>query len=75
VVIRARKDVGSLRTRAIFRAIKEATITAFAQDDRAVAKPRASAATTKLGRAFHIVPLSVQPRHAGVRDLRGGGDE
>jgi REP element-mobilizing transposase RayT len=63
VVIRARKDIGSLRTRPIFRAIKEATFTAFAHDDRAVAKPRASAATTKLGRAFHIVHLSIQRTH------------
>src|SRR5664279_1524886 len=63
VVIRARKDVGSLRTRAIFNAIKEATFTAFAHDERAVAKTRASAATTKLGRAFHIVHLSIQRSH------------
>lgn len=63
VVLRARKELGSLRTHAAFRAIKEATFTAFAHDERAIAKPGASAATTKLDRAFHIVHISIQRSH------------
>jgi len=63
VVMRARKGIGSLRTHAIFRAIKEATFTAFAHDERALAKPDASAATGKVARAFHIVHISIQSTH------------
>ncbi|CAN5715298.1 hypothetical protein BH11MYX1_BH11MYX1_54450 [soil metagenome] len=63
VVMRARPEIGSLRTHDVFRAIKEATFTAFAHDARAVAKPTASAASVKLDRAFHIVHLSIQRSH------------
>src|ERR1700710_63875 len=63
VVLRARKEIGSLRTHAIFNAIKEATFTAFAHDERALGKKAASAATSKLGRAFHIVHISIQRTH------------
>jgi REP element-mobilizing transposase RayT len=63
VVMRARKGIGSLRTHAIFKAIKEATFTAFAHEERALAKPDASAATGKVARAFHIVHLSIQSTH------------
>ena len=63
VVLRARPGVGSLRTHAAFRAIKEASFTAFAHDERAVRKTKASAVTKKLDRAFHIVHLSIQRTH------------
>jgi REP element-mobilizing transposase RayT len=63
VVMRARKGIGSLRTHAIFNAIKEATFTAFAHDERAMGKRDASAATAKVARAFHIVHLSIQRTH------------
>jgi len=63
VVMRVLRDVGSLRTHAVFRAIKEATFTAFAHDERAVGKAGASAITTKLDRAFHVVHLSIQRTH------------
>jgi hypothetical protein len=63
VVMHARKGIGSLRTHAIFKAIKEATFTAFAHDERAIGKADASAATGKVARAFHIVHLSIQSTH------------
>jgi hypothetical protein len=63
VVMRARPGLGSLRSHAVFRAIKEASFTAFAHDDRAVRKHGASSATKRLERAFHIVHLSIQRRH------------
>ncbi|MEO8553222.1 MAG: transposase, partial [Kofleriaceae bacterium] len=61
--MRVRSDVGSLRTHAAYRAIKEATFTAFAHDERAVRRPDASAVTARLDRAFHIVHLSIQRTH------------
>jgi len=63
VVLRSRPEIGSLRTHAVYRAIKEATFTAFAHDERALAKPAASASSKKLDRAFHIVHLSIQRTH------------
>src|SRR5450432_1047540 len=63
VVMRARKGIGSLRTHAIFNAIKEATFTAFAHDERAIGKAGASAVTGRVARAFHIVQLSIQRTH------------
>jgi REP element-mobilizing transposase RayT len=63
VVMRARPEVGSLRTHAVFRAIKEASFTAFAHDERALASPNVSAKSRKLDRAFHIVHLSIQRTH------------
>jgi REP element-mobilizing transposase RayT len=63
VVMRTRPEVGSLRTHAVFRAIKEASFTAFAHDERALASPNVSAKSRKLDRAFHIVHLSIQRTH------------
>lgn len=63
VVMRVRPEVGSLRTHAVFRAIKEASFTAFGHDERALVKPSASAASRRLDRAFHIVHLSIQRTH------------
>ena len=63
VVMRARPEVGSLRTHAVFRAIKEASFTAFAHDERALGKSDASVKSRKLDRAFHIVHLSIQRTH------------
>lgn len=63
VVLRARPEIGSLRTHAVFCAIKEATFTAFAHDERALAKQTASAVARRVGRAFHIVHLSIQRTH------------
>ncbi|MEO8845746.1 MAG: hypothetical protein ABI591_07515, partial [Kofleriaceae bacterium] len=63
VVLRARSNVQSLRTHQVFRAIKEATFTAFAHDERALRKQTVSAASTKLDRAFHIVHISIQRTH------------
>jgi len=63
VVMRVHAAVGSLRTFEVFRAIKEASFTAFAHDERAIAKPTASAITRKVDRAFHIVHLSIQRTH------------
>lgn len=63
IVMRARPEIGSLRTHEVFRAIKEASFTAFGHDERALAKPSASAASRKLDRAFHIVHLSIQRTH------------
>ena len=63
VVLRADRSVGSLRTHAAFRAIKEATFTAFAHDERALGKATVSAASTRVARAFHIVHISIQRSH------------
>jgi REP element-mobilizing transposase RayT len=63
VVLRARSNVRSLRTHEVFRAIKEATFTAFAHDERALRKKTVTAASTKLDRAFHIVHISIQRTH------------
>jgi REP element-mobilizing transposase RayT len=63
VVMRVASDVGSLRAHDAYRAIKEATFTAFAHDERAVRSVGASAMTRKLDRAFHIVHLSIQRTH------------
>jgi REP element-mobilizing transposase RayT len=63
IVMRAHAEVGSLRTHAVFRAIKEASFTVFGHDERALSKSNASAASRRLGRAFHIVHLSIQRTH------------
>ncbi|CAN5840096.1 hypothetical protein BH11MYX2_BH11MYX2_39140 [soil metagenome] len=63
VVMRARREVGSLRKHEVFRAIKEATFTAFAHDERALARSTSSAASKKVNRAFHIVHMSIQRTH------------
>ncbi len=63
IVLRARPEVGSLRTHDVFRAIKEASFAAFAHDARALEKSSATAVAKKTDRAFHIVHMSIQRSH------------
>lgn len=63
IVMRVAPGISSLRDHAMYLAIRAATFTAFVHDDKAIHSRSASKTSVAVGRAFHIVHLSIQRTH------------